>query len=217
MTNLTLVIGNKNYSSWSLRPWLAMKQAKLDFEEVLIPLYVSGFHEKILHYSPAGKVPILIADGLTIWESLSICEYLAERFPEAQLWPTDLTARAIARCVSAEMHAGFANLRNHMGMNVRAQKPGQGRAPGVQEDIDRILALWTDCRQRFGQGGEFLFGQFSIADAMFAPVALRFLTYGVQVDANASAYIEALLALPTLQEWLEASRVEPYTIAQYEV
>jgi len=212
MAKLTLVIGNKNYSSWSLRPWLAMKQFGLDFDEVRIALYTPESTEKIQQYSPSGKVPVLIHDTLTIWETLAICEYLAEQFPTLQWWPEDQTARAIARSVSAEMHSGFQNLRQNMPMNCRARLPGKGMSPEVQKDIDRITAIWQECRQRFGSGGNLLFGEFTIADAMFAPVVSRFLTYDVPLDPVSRAYAEAILALPTMQEWIKAGEAELETI-----
>ncbi len=212
MAKLTLVIGNKNYSSWSLRPWLAMKQFGLDFDEVRIALYTPESTEKIQQYSPSGKVPVLIHDTLTVWETLAICEYLAEQFPTIQWWPEDQIARAIARSVSAEMHSGFQNLRQNMPMNCRARLPGKGMSPEVQKDIDRITAIWQECRQRFGSGGNLLFGEFTIADAMFAPVVSRFLTYDVPLDPVSKAYAEAILALPAMQEWIKAGEAELETI-----
>jgi len=176
MSPLTLVIGNKNYSSWSLRPWLAMKQAGLDFAEIRIPLDTPETHARILQYSSAGRVPVLIHNDLTIWDSLAIGEYLAEQFPGRWL-PEERRARAIARSVSAEMHSGFSDLRQHMPMDCRARLPGQGRASGVQSDIARITEIWNTCRQQFGAKGDFLFGQFTFADAMYAPVVSRFITY----------------------------------------
>ncbi|MCA1992801.1 MAG: glutathione S-transferase family protein, partial [Coleofasciculus sp. S288] len=173
MTQLTLVIGNKNYSSWSLRPWLAIKQAGLNFTEVRIPLDMPTTHEEIRRYSPSGRVPVLLDGKLTVWESLAICEYVAERFAPT-LWPEDAAVRAVARSVSAEMHAGFVKLRENMPMDCRARYPGLGMNPGVQADIDRITTIWRECRNNFGTGGDFLFGQFAIADAMFAPVVSRF-------------------------------------------
>ena len=207
MTPLTLVIGNKNYSSWSLRPWLAMKQAGLDFVEVRIPLDTPETRARISRYSPSGRVPVLIHDDLTIWDSLAICEYLAEQFPGHGL-PEDRAARAIARSVSAEMHSGFSNLRQHMPMDCRARLPGQGRVPGVQSDIDRVTEIWRTCRQQFGAGGDFLFGQFTLADAMYAPVVSRFVTYSVELDETAKAYADAVWSLPAMQEWVAAAAAE---------
>ncbi|HEY9146763.1 MAG TPA: glutathione S-transferase family protein [Thiobacillus sp.] len=216
MSSLTLIIGNKNYSSWSLRPWLLLRQAGIPFEEVRIPLYAPGSTEALATWSPSGKVPALHDGGLRVWDSLAICEYLNERFPDKQLWPADAAARAVARSVSAEMHAGFAALRQHMSMNIRARRPGQGRAPECLADVERILAIWTDCRARFGAGGDFLFGRFGIADAMYAPVALRFQTYGVALEGAARDYAKAVLALPALQEWVAAGVAETERIEMFE-
>ena len=204
---LILIIGNKNYSSWSLRSWLTLKQSGLTFEEVRIPLDLPDTHTRILEYSPSGRVPALRQDNLTIWESLAICEYIAELVPDRHLWPTDPAARAVARAVSAEMHAGFSNLRAEMPMDCRARR-SQAATSAVQQDIDRIFVLWQTCRQQFGQGGEFLFGEFSIADAMFAPVTSRFVTYDVALTPAAQAYVNAVWGLPAMQEWLSAAEAE---------
>ena len=204
---LILIIGNKNYSSWSLRSWLTLKQSGLTFEEVRISLDLPDTHTRILEYSPSGRVPALRQDNLTIWESLAICEYIAELVPDRHLWPTDPAARAVARAVSAEMHAGFSNLRAEMPMDCRARR-SQAPTSAVQQDIDRIFVLWQACRQQFGQGGEFLFGEFSIADAMFAPVTSRFVTYDVALTPAAQAYVNAVWGLPAMQEWLSAAEAE---------
>jgi glutathione S-transferase len=214
---LTLVVGNKNYSSWSMRPWLALKKSGAAFEEIVIALDRPETRAEIFKHSPSGFVPTLKDDELTIWESLAICEYLAERFPDANLWPQDPSARAIARSVSAEMHAGFSALRTNMPMNVRGNLPGKGRAPGVQEDINRISAIWRDCRTRFGQSGPYLFGAFSIADAMYGPVVSRFVTYQVELDADAKAYVNTMWADPALAAWVEAARREPWVIEKSEL
>jgi glutathione S-transferase len=214
MASFTLIIGNKNYSSWSLRAWLTLKQAGLDFDEVRVPLDLPDTHARIMHYSPSGKVPALRHGDLTIWESLAICEYIAELFPDRRLYPQALGARAIARSVSAEMHAGFAPLRHHLPMDCRARLPKQGMAPGVQDNIDRITAIWRDCRQRFGADGNLLFGHFTIADAMFAPVVSRFITYGVPLDPIAQAYVEAIWTLPAMQDWVAAAEAEVEQISQ---
>jgi glutathione S-transferase len=205
-----LVIGNKNYSSWSLRPWLAMKQAGIAFEEIRIPLYAPDSKRRLAEFSPSGRVPVLIHDELKIWDSLAICEYLAER--HAGLWPADGAARGVARAVSAEMHSGFANLRHNMTMNIRKNYAGKGVGVGVPDEIRRVLKLWDDCRTRFGHGGAFLFGAFSIADAMYAPVVMRFRTYAVPIPANLAAYYEAILALPAMREWIAASEAETESI-----
>ena len=217
MSELTLAIGNKNYSSWSLRPWLVLKQFGIPFTEICIPLYGSDTKEKILRHSPAGKVPVLHDGDITVWDSLAICEYLAEHFPEQQLWPAPPAARALARSICAEMHTGFADLRHHMTMNTRGHFPGKGMTPDVAQDIVRIQAIWRDCRTRAAHGGPYLFGAFSIADAFFAPVVLRFMTYAPALDANAHAYMQALLALPTLQEWIAAAKAETETIPAFEI
>ena len=214
--DLTLVIGNKNYSSWSLRPWLVLKQAGIPFTEIYIPLYVGDWRERILKYSLSGKVPVLEHGTIKIWDSLAICEYLAEQFPEKQLWPADIAARAEARSVSAEMHSGFQALRQNMFMNIRRRMPNRGRTPEVAVDIERITTMWNDCRRRYAAGGPFLFGRFSIADAMYAPVALRFQTYEVALDAAAGGYMRTLLTLPALREWIAASHGEKESIPQYE-
>jgi len=204
---MLLVIGNKNYSSWSLRPWLAMQVLELAFDEKRIPLYGPAAKGEILKHSPSGKVPCLVDGSLAIWDSLAILEYLAERHP--QLWPADAAERARARSISAEMHSGFANLRNHMGMNVRKRYPGRGRTPEVLEEIKRIDALWSQAK------GPFLFGAFGAADAMYAPVVLRFRTYEVRVSNR--EYAEAMLALPAMREWIEAAEREPETIPQFDL
>jgi glutathione S-transferase len=209
MSELTLVVGSKNYSSWSLRPYLALAQTGQPFREVVIALDEPDTAAKIAQHSPSGRVPILHHGTLAIWDSLAICEYLAETFPQARLWPEDKHARAIARSVVAEMHSGFANLRQNMTMDIRGRKPGQGRAPGVAEDIARIQAIWSDCRSRFGQSGSFLFGHFTIADAFYAPVVTRFVTYEVELEAVSRAYRDAVLELPALKTWTEAALKEP--------
>src|SRR5437762_11332331 len=217
MADLTIYLGNKNYSSWSLRAWLVLKQTTVAFEEVVIPLYQPGSRETILKYSPSGKVPALHHGGVTVWESLAICEYLAESFANFELWPKDPPARALARAVSAEMHAGFAALRQHLPMNIRSSFPGRGVTPEVQADINRIMAIWRDCRARFGEGkGEFLFGGFTIADAMFAPVVTRFRTYKLELERDAEAYCDTIMAMPEMQEWAAAAKNEPMIVEAYE-
>ncbi len=207
---LQLVIGNKNFSSWSLRPWLLLKQAGLPFREIPVRLRQADTNAQILAHSPSGKVPALIDGDLTVWDSLAICEYLAEKasLNHVDLWPADPKARAEARSVSAEMHSGFAALRQQMSMEVAASRPGEGQTPEVLADIARIAALWTSCRERFAAAGPFLFGDFSVADAMYAPVAFRFHTYGVELPPLAAAYRDTLLALPAMQEWAAGARAE---------
>ena len=203
---MLLVIGNKNYSSWSLRPWLAMKVLGLAFEEKRIPLYGPEAKDEILRYSPAGKVPILVDGTTVVWDSLAILEYLAER--HRSLWPADSVDRARARSISAEMHSGFPNLRTHMSMNVRRSYPGKGRTPEVLAEIERIQAIFSAAK------GPFLFGGFGAADAMYAPVVLRFRTYGV--EARNRKYVDAVLALPALREWIEAAGRETESIPQFD-
>ena len=213
---LALVIANKNYSSWSLRAWLMLKHVGTPFEEIVVPLRTPETRATIMRYSPSGKAPCLVNGETTVWESLAIGEYLAERFPAAGLWPEDANARAHARAIANEMHGGFIPLRRAMPMNMRANLPGYGMAQGVQEEINRIEAIWRDTRSRFGAGGDMLFGRFTIADAMFAPVASRFQTYGVALGETANAYAEALLALPAMKEWIAAAKAEPWMIPDFE-
>jgi glutathione S-transferase len=217
MADLTIYLGNKNYSSWSMRPWLVLKQIGIAFDEIVIPLYEATSKATIMKYSPSGKVPALQHGDLVVWESLAICEYLAESFPTFQLWPRDAAARAVARAVSAEMSSGFQPLRAQLPMNVRSSFPGRVVAPEAQADINRVMAIWRDCRKRFGEGkGEFLFGPFGIADAMYAPVVTRFRTYKIELEREADAYCEAVMALSAMQEWSAAARNEPMVIDQYE-
>jgi glutathione S-transferase len=216
MSQLVLVIGNKAYSSWSLRPWLAMKHTGIDFTETRLSLYAEGAKESILRYSAAGKVPVLKDGDLTVWDSLAICEYLAEKFPDKQLWPADAAKRAVARAVSAEMHSGFTNIRNQMPMNVRREIPGHGKTPEVAAEIARVATIWNDCLARHAAGGPFLFGAFSIADAMYAPVASRFRTYGVALSGAAAKYVDTMLVLPAMREWIGAAHAETEINPQYE-
>lgn len=203
--NMTLVIGTKRFSSWSLRPWLVAKMAGAEFDEVLIALRQPETKAEILKHSPSGKVPCLIHGGVAVWDSLAICEYLAELHPT--LWPEGREARAVARSVSAEMHSGFPNLRNVCSMDIGALTPLAEVPPEVQAEVDRIQALWTDCRARFGAkaGGPFLFGRFSIADAMYAPVVSRFTTFAIKMDPVSQAYCDAIWSLPALQDWKQAA------------
>ena len=216
MSRYTLVIGNKNYSSWSLRAWLLMKHCGIAFEEVRIPLYAAGSKESLRKYAPSGKVPVLLDGSLAIWDSLAIAEYLAECHPDRRLWPQDSAERAVARSISAEMHSGFTPLRSNMSMNCRGTFPGIGRTVEVAADIERIQRMWTDCRERFGAAGPFLFGAFTIADAMYAPVVLRFRTYAVQLMPVARHYADTLLGLPELQDWVEAAKAETEVIPAFE-
>ncbi len=210
---LSLVIGNKNYSSWSLRPWIAMRHAGLAFEEVLIPLDQDDTARRLSEESPSGLVPVLRDGDLTVWDTLAICERVAELTPEAGLWPADADARAVARSVAAEMHAGFSALRSECPMNIR-RRSAYGASPAVTKDIDRIKTVWRECRALYGAGGPFLFGAFTIADAMYAPVCTRFRTYGLAEDDVAGPYIDAVLAHPAMRDWTEAARNEEWVIAR---
>jgi glutathione S-transferase len=214
--SLTLVIGNKNYSSWSLRPWIAMKVAQIPFEEVVIPLYVPASAEHILKYSPAGKVPILIDRDDTVWESLAILEHLADRFPAAKLWPDDRRARSFARAAATEMHGGFQPLRQQCTMNLWLPVKERPMPPEVLANMQRIEALWAECRSRFGNGGPFLFGTFGNADAMYAPVVARFHNYGLPVGPATRAYMDAVMALPAWQEWVDAAMQETWVLQHNE-
>jgi glutathione S-transferase len=221
MAEFTVVIGNKNYSSWSLRGWLMARIAGIEFDEVVIPLDLPETQAAIRKYSPSGRVPVLLHRGLAVWESLAIAEYLNDLKPEAGLWPSSAAARAHARAISAEMHAGFAELRNNMPMNIRASYPGKGMTPGVRADLERITGLWRDCRKRFAGAFQkddgFLFGTFGAADAMYAPVVTRLRTYDVKVDSDGDAYCNAVLAHPAMKEWMDAAKHEPWLISAYEL
>jgi glutathione S-transferase len=212
-----LVIGNKNYSSWSLRPWLAMRVAHIDFEEVNVPLYTELGKAEIRNLSAAGKVPILIANDQTIWDTLAIVEYLSEQHPEKALWPLANDCRAIARSVVCEMHASFFEIRNQLPMNCRVTTTFNSISDELQKDIDRVLQIWQDCRDQYGNQGDFLFGNFSIADAFYAPVVLRFNTYNIPVNDNAQQYMQTILELPEIQEWIESSKQDPTIVDDYEL
>ncbi|MDE0113211.1 MAG: glutathione S-transferase family protein [Albidovulum sp.] len=218
MSDLTLVIGNKNYSSWSLRPWLAMRHAGIPFNERLLLLFDENWKNAISAVSPSGRVPVLLHGERPVWETLAILEYVNELFPGAGIWPADRDARAHARSIANEMHAGFTALRAHMPMNLRRDDlKGRGRGPGVVEDIVRIRAIWRDCRERWGACGDFLFGDFSAADAMYAPVVTRLDTYGVDLDDTCAAYSRAVLSLPAFLEWREAALQEPWIVPEDEI
>ncbi len=208
MKPLKLAIANKNYSSWSMRPWVLLTQAGIAFEEIQLKFSDDARVAGIEPYSPTQQVPVLIVDGEPVWDSLAIGEAVAELFPDKQLWPADARARQIARSICAEMHAGFRSLRSAMPMNIRATLPGKGMSPAVQKDIERIVEIWESCRARYGNGGELLFGQFGIADAYYAPVATRFLTYAATLPPVAQRYADALLALSAVRAWMAQARRE---------
>lgn len=203
-----LIIGNKNYSSWSLRPWLLMKEAGIDFDEHRIALDTPDTAKQIAEFSAAGKVPVLLLGDMAVWDSLAIAETLAERWPEKQLWPEDAAERAYARAVCAEMHAGFNHLRNCMPMNCRAMGRKVAIPDELGADIDRVIAIWSECHKRYGDRGGWLFGRFSIADAMYAPVVLRLRSYGINLPESAGFYPHRLLESPAMQEWLAAAECE---------
>jgi glutathione S-transferase len=214
---LKLVIGNKNYSSWSMRPWLAMRATQIAFEEISIPLYTGQTDkDRILGFARSGKVPILIDGETTVWDSLAIIEYLAERFPHARLWPEDRAERAHARSISAEMHSGFLPLRSECGMNLHRPVGTIKLSEGARADIARVQEIWTNCRAHYGAHGPFLFGAFSATDAMFAPVVHRFRTYAIAVSLEVKTYMETMMALPAFREWTEAGLAETLVIEKFE-
>ena len=205
---LRLVIANKNYSSWSMRPWVLLKQAGIPFEEVQLKFSDDGGVAGVAQWSPTGRVPVLWVDDQPVWDSLAICETLAELHPQESLWPADAAARRVARAVCAEMHSGFQALRGAMPMNIRSRYPGKGMNEKSRRDIDRVVEIWTSCRERFGRGGPFLFGAFGVPDAFFAPVVMRFETYAVSLPPVAQAYAEAVRGAAAVREWCEAARRE---------
>ena len=208
-----LVIGNKVWSSWSLRPWLVLKRFAIPFEEVSVALRQADTRQQILAHSPAGKVPALWADDLMVWDSLAIIDVLADRHPDRGIWPADPAARAVARSAAAEMHSGFQALREHCPMDILAHAPRDTLPEPAELNITRVVALWLDCRHRFGSSGPFLFSDFSAADAMYAPVASRFKTYLPDLarygdDGTAAQYVDAIFATPEMAEWIEGARRE---------
>lgn len=213
----TLVIANKLYSSWSLRPWLLLRQLGIAFDELVIPLDHPDTAARIREHSPAGRVPVLIDGEVTVWDSLAITEYAAERWPDLGIWPQDRAARALARSLASEMHSGFPALRSACPMNLGRRYAARDRGEAVARDVARIEAAWVDARARFGAGGSFLFGRFSGADSMFAPVVTRLDTYGFAVAPETRTYMDAVLALPSFREWRSAALAEPWTVAADEV
>ncbi|MGH8396926.1 MAG: glutathione S-transferase family protein [Gammaproteobacteria bacterium] len=217
MEKFELIIGNKVYSSWSLRAWLALKHTGVPFTETVLFMDTPKFKPAILKYSPTGKVPFLKHGSLGIWDSLAICEYLAEQLPAAKLWPEDATARALARSVSAEMHSGFMAIRKNMPFNCRASGRHVNESAELETEINRVTELWRECRKHHGQDGPWLFGRFSIADAMYIPVALRFVTYGTKLDGTARSYLETVQSLRAIREWIAAAKLEKEVIETSEV
>jgi glutathione S-transferase len=213
---MKLVIGDKNYSSWSMRPWVLLKHFGIPFEEVLIELNEANTKTAILDHAPSGKVPCLVSDdGASVWDSLAIAETLAERFPQHAMWPRDPAARAHARSVSAEMHSGFGELRSNMWMNIRASFPGKGATPGALDDIARMDALWCDCLETYG--GPFLFGEFGIADAMYAPVVMRINTWQPALSEAAAAYAQRVTAHPAVRAWIDDALRETHRMPKYDI
>lgn len=215
--SLTLIVGNKTYSSWSLRPWLALSAAGIAFEERVLPLGTDEFRATLAAYGASGRVPLLVDGEALVWESLAIIEWVAERHPDRGLWPADPAARALARSIATEMHAGFSALRSELPMNLARPPEARALSPKAEADVARILHVWGQARARFGAGGPFLFGGFGAADAMFAPVAARFHTYQVPLDAVGAAYVAAIHAEPHFVRWRAAALAEPWVVAEDEI
>ena len=215
-SKLTLVIGNKTYSSWSLRPWLLLKHAGVDFNELRIPFHSDQWKREIHQHSPSGKVPVLKDGGLSVWDTISICEYVNERLTGGRSWPQEPGARAVARSVSAEMHAGFPHLRHSLPMNCRRRFPGFSIPDNAAIEIARALEIWRMCRHSYGDSGPWLFGEFSIADAMFAPVALRFHGYDVRLSGVEAGYVNTVLQDGAIREWIRAAGEETEIVPEEE-
>ncbi len=213
---LTLYIGNKNYSSWSMRPWVLMRQLGIPFEERCLRLFTDEFRRVLAGVNPAGKVPVLVDDTFSVWDTLAIAEYVAERFPQAGVWPADARDRARARSLCAEMHSGFSNLRNRLPMNVEADLPGKGWNDAVARDVERIVAMWQQQRNEHRERGPFLFGPFCAADAFYAPVVSRFKTYRVALPGDCSRYLNDLLATTAMQAWTAGALAEADFLAEDE-
>jgi glutathione S-transferase len=212
-TDLKLVIGNKNYSSWSMRSWVLLRQAGIEFEEVQLKFADDNRVIGVEAYSPNGQVPVLFVKGERVWDTLAIAETVAELYPGKSLWPQNAHARALARSVCAEMHSGFRSLRAAMPMNIRASHPGKGMSEEVRRDIDRIVAVWDECRNRFGAPGDLLFGHFTIADAFYAPVAMRFVTYEPPLPPSARRYVDVIRTLPGVAAWISGALAETEFVA----
>src|SRR5262245_454388 len=212
----TLYVGTTDYSSWSLRPWLLLRQLGVEFEEKKVELFADGFEREVAQVSPAGLVPVLVDDGFAVWDTLAITEWVAERCPEKRVWPADVKARARARSICAEMHAGFSELRHRMPMNLEAHLPDIEQNPQVERDIARVTSMWSGLRAEHAAEGSFLFGAFSAADAFYAPVVTRFVTYDVNVPSACAVYMQSVLALPAMREWTEAALAEHRFIPEEE-
>ena len=217
MAALVIVVGNKAYSSWSLRGWLSVRLSGRPFTEVRLPMYTEQWEERIGGLSPSGRVPVLRDGGIVVWDSLAIGEYMAETYPGSVGWPEDRRARAAARSVSAEMHSGFAHMREEMPFNCRVRVPGLSFSAEALDDVERAKSIWRDCRAEYGSGGPWLFGDFSLADVAFAPVALRFVTYAIPLGSVEAAYVEAVRTHPAILEWCEAAEREQEIIPGYEI
>lgn len=217
MSDLTLIIGNKNYSSWSLRPWVFLKQNDIKFKEIRVALFTETTADQLSQYSSDAKVPILKDGELLVWDSLSILEYISENYLESKGWPQDKSARAMARSISCEMHSSFPNIRNSLPMNCRKQFQNIRLSAQTQREIERIKSLWRDCRTKYGTNGEWLFGQYSIADAMFAPIALRFHGYDIPLEGIEKTYVQSVLNQVAIKDWIEAGKQEKEIIAEDEI
>lgn len=213
---MQLVIGNKNYSSWSMRPWVMLRHFGIAFEEIKVALFSDGYQQVLAQYSPSLRVPVLIDGGHTIWDSLAICEYVSEKHLDGSGYPADIYTRARCRSYCNEMHAGFMAIRSQLPMNIRAERR-VALSAGVAAECRRVEQIWTEARQASGKGGDYLFGDFSIADCMYAPMAMRFLSYGVKLSPVAQAYVQTLRANPAVQAWCDAARVEPEVLPDYEI
>lgn len=217
MSDLALVIGNKNYSSWSLRPWVFMKQNNIDFGEIPVSLSVESTAAQLAEYGSGLKVPVLKDGDFLVWDSLSILEYVAEKYLDSSGWPSEQSARATARSISCEMHSSFPNIRNALPMNCRKKFHNIHLSKQTESEIERIKLLWRQCRTKFGQGGEWLFGEYSIADAMYAPIALRFHGYDIPLEGVEQAYVQSVLSQPCIKDWIEAGVMEEEIIAEDEI
>ena len=217
MTHLTLIIGNKNYSSWSLRPWIFMRHFKIPFNEKRIALFTDSMEQELAQYGSDSKVPVLQDGELVVWDSLAILEYLSEQYLDNQGWPTDVKARATARSICAEMHSSFFHLREALPMNCRKRFKNFTVSNEAEREINRVKALWKKCRSQYGQQGKWLFGDFSAADAMYIPIALRFVSYDIELNNDERNYVDTIISDPDIQEWVNAGKTEPEVIELDEI